>query len=1494
MTLCIICFAAKKKLKYELPKLKGCELIGYPNATINECGYCVGSGTGLDTDYGKDCEGTCFGDAVNDCEGVCGGNAYIDECTGVCMTEDEPLNKEVINGTGNRDCRGLCIPPELSPPQQAYDRDECGVCRLQNTEKSAFVDCNGNCQLMGREKVSLVCGQCVDKNAHIMDDCGNCRNEKHICSCDRDASICGCNDPNNCYVVKAVNPRAVPNNIDAKLLLLGYFHPVVRDLNCFLENEVTGDILSFPVSFIHKNKTALECNVNIKKEGSYVISLGIIKNSINSFRKDFIRLIVYDPNEVEKLFELSEMTPKNTSTSDSNETITLQFSDPSNSLFGIPFRCKLFYSIGNREQLTDETNQLNSCSIKPTKLRSHSQTVEIHPTFDGINLLSKPFQFNITAQSPQISYQNCYVSEDGLVVIIQFETPVHITQHFSDNNLLEVCEQLLTNETIDYLSFYGLKSCLWASKKQLIITTDKSIAENLVHIKFKKYAIRESDQMLAISNQNQLDAIAGKLSAEPSWWSYEPNIAITGPSEIPECGIFALIGHYSSPRGTTNVKFQWDVLGEVSNELKEHIENNGKSTNLILDADFFDYHTPYKFVFKAFIPVREQTLEVGHTLVKLEYDSPIVSIYHTRLLQSTPLYSDQDILLLADISVPECVFPVQRIVLFWKVIEPKILFPLNDSTKLHSITYEIKPNSVPIDKPVDIYLNAFLGHRHNETIGARFTFVSSKAPLKSSIANGSTKIAIGSKSGIFKLSSTTSKSNRSLVYQWSCHESLTAQPCYHNFGASNHISKTSPLLIDRTLQRLPDLMLNSSFFKPNKQYWFGLQVFDKNDRKVFSETEYTLVKVVDGFAPQVYMGPVFIKGHRVPYNARLATHLVPAHTQITVRAIVKPSKFVKSIKWEAPNGLFDLNWSNEYIGNEIQSELHLHESSIVAFGSYNVKLIACNENNECSDADTSLLGVQSVTMCELSVEHFSEYQLSLANVEKCNTPPNSAPLTYQLFLADENLPHLQPLSVPQFSGVIKFMGTPILYSTPITRFAAQVCDRYGNCQLYYSQSVTIEPTDNETSAISDIIKIAKRYQTAGDSIGALSSLGTVLIKQDSNPLPIIEKVVNDSIDFSRHALELTDQMLTEGHLSVIYNTLSNGLLRTQNVTSKQKLLNLIQKYTLKAIALKVYPKVDTIKNLYSKLMKSFVKSESHLSSDTNFMHELQLLEDIRKTFKLLRTVAATQTPLGQKLRLISSVERDGLQRDIAITDFIHSYKIYDVNIRAQFNPNTTIETRINFGEEVKQNYSSFWNCGQHMLCQSVIFSVTIYPNESPYPYKSYSHKLSPIIDLSIHAPNTGAEQTVRGLFKAAAFQTSLTGNASIGGSDYITKCHFYDERSHDWLTDDMNPLGIAYKKASCLSGHLSTFVVLRIVAGITVDYVIGVAVACLMGVLVFGIMLVFFVQKKREDNNRISPDNKPVTTPVTKHLENPRYRQNNIKQNGIEIQTVSQSVLITD
>lgn len=63
----------------------GCAILGYPNATLNDCGFCVGEGTGLDINYGKDCLGNCGQKAVYDCKNVCNGKAYRDECSQECV-----------------------------------------------------------------------------------------------------------------------------------------------------------------------------------------------------------------------------------------------------------------------------------------------------------------------------------------------------------------------------------------------------------------------------------------------------------------------------------------------------------------------------------------------------------------------------------------------------------------------------------------------------------------------------------------------------------------------------------------------------------------------------------------------------------------------------------------------------------------------------------------------------------------------------------------------------------------------------------------------------------------------------------------------------------------------------------------------------------------------------------------------------------------------------------------------------------------------------------------------------------------------------------------------------------------------------------------------------------------------------------------------------------------------------------------------------------------
>lgn len=226
-------------------------------------------------------------------------------------------------------------------------------------------------------------------------------------------------------------------------------------------------------------------------------------------------------------------------------------------------------------------------------------------------------------------------------------------------------------------------------------------------------------------------------------------------------------------------------------------------------------------------------------------------------------------------------------------------------------------------------MNSFFGYQFNETSGAGLTLIATKAPFKAVIADGSPKITIGAESGSFILSGKNSQSGkRKLVYQWSCHEGKTAQPCYYNFGSSTELynSHRDTLLITRQTQNLPELILESSMFEPNKEYWFGLQVFDANDSKIFSETEYTLVKVTQGNAPQVFIGSVYIKGkYKVPFNPRLASTVVPANVDLVIKGRIKPANNLTLLKWESTNSIHLLNWNHKIVEDEIHTELHLHK-----------------------------------------------------------------------------------------------------------------------------------------------------------------------------------------------------------------------------------------------------------------------------------------------------------------------------------------------------------------------------------------------------------------------------------------------------------------------------------------------------------------------------------------------------------------------------------------
>lgn len=530
----------------------------------------------------------------------------------------------------------------------------------------------------------------------------------------------------------------------------------------------------------------------------------------------------------------------------------------------------------------------------------------------------------------------------------------------------------------------------------------------------------------------------------------------------------------------------------------------------------------------------------------------------------------------------------------------------------------------------------------------------------------------------------------------------------------------------------------------------------------------------------------------------------------------------------------------------------------------------------------------------------------MASVEKCNLAPSASPITYQLYLEDEHFPTLLPINAPQLSPVMQFAGTPVFSENQLTRLAVRVCDRFDTCTLHFSQPVSVENSANLTASIEQLLQRAKRSHKIGDPIAAMSVTNSIFLKPDTlnESYHAYEAAINATIDFGTDMLQNPSLLLTKGHYEMIFNALSFSLLKTNNFQLRRKILALIVRFYEKAEALQTMPSINSIRVTYSNVMNAFVPTEEQRNANVT-IDDSRYLQDIRSTFQKIKKGAASQLPLGSRLVLVAErlddryLDNEGLpiRLHTAITEVVHLSNAFDVDLRARLSVNQTVTARVQFGEEVKQNLSSGWDCKQELPCSSVVYSVTMFPNESPFPSGKQAHKLSPVLDVTIHAPKTGKEQSVKGLMKATVFELTVTGNASYGGSDYTTKCYYFDEEKQEWRMDDVHPLGIAYNQAGCWSGHLSAFVVMRTVLGINADYIIGVLVACLMGCLVFGMMLVFYVQRKRDEaavNPEVHKTLESSASLTNGHAHTVRQTKPRIRPSQVATEIQTQTILVTE
>lgn len=408
-------------------------------------------------------------------------------------------------------------------------------------------------------------------------------------------------------------------------------------------------------------------------------------------------------------------------------------------------------------------------------------------------------------------------------------------------------------------------------------------------------------------------------------------------------------------------------------------------------------------------------------------------------------------------------------------------------------------------------------------------------------------------------------------------------------------------------------------------------------------------------------------------------------------------------------------------------------------------------------------------------------------VENCNCPPGFSPLRFQLTMVDPSLPHEIPVTTPQFSSVFIIPGP----SPPTGRsatFSAKVCDIFESCQSFYSNTVEVRPSPNITKGALDLIDQARKINIAGDTAAATSVVSNILRKK-SLPSHLQELAIAAIIDYTVVGLQIPSNFLTKGRTQVIYSSLGQVFKLTNDSLTQRKALNAMHKVTLKAIAWEAVPVTSSSDSLLQTILTSAKRASKK--------EDLLVLSSTRQTVRSLLESIAKTIPLGGRIELGRlSLEHEQIPEAYSV--IVHDNELQDITLSTLFNTTASVEVNINFGEEIKKDFSGPWKCDLGQDCHSVIFSVTLYPRGGPFPSKKKSYRITPVIDVSIYSPTSGKEQKVKDYLNALTLTITNTGSDLEGGGKYLTRCHFWSEKENVWKTDGVHSSGSSGGKFSLI------------------------------------------------------------------------------------------------
>ncbi|UYV79167.1 hypothetical protein LAZ67_17001330 [Cordylochernes scorpioides] len=489
---------------------------------------------------------------------------------------------------------------------------------------------------------------------------------------------------------------------------------------------------------------------------------------------------------------------------------------------------------------------------------------------------------------------------------------------------------------------------------------------------------------------------------------------------------------------------------------------------------------------------------------------------------------------------------------------------------------------------------------------------------------------------------------------------------------------------------------------------------------------------------------------------------------------------------------------------------------LVDHGIYLVVLTACDVRGECGNATLTLYASPGVGLCSLALPSYTAYTWVEAEVEGCSVPAGRAPLTYQLVLTSGGKTvHLTP---PLPSPLLAFVGPPS--PTGTISLAPQVCDRYSQCTIFPSKTVSVANVSTPEAERAILRRAAARAFESGDPLLAMSL---------ALPLTLTEKNVEDGEAILEYAAEaIFERPLTSGQLALLFSAVEPLL---EDETLQGRALTAMEKATVRASAFKLPASTASIQQAHAMLAE---------------------LPAGRQARSALTARVAAALPLGQRLEL---GERSASR---PVTLLFHTMldgkPVVAHALSAAHGP---VKAGLELGERLRLElrvvrYCRFrrWDCRQPEPCRGVVVVITIYPERGPQGPHSTA-LLTPVVDVSLRAPNTGDTVPVKDVPDEVVLSFTKTGNATQDSSKSI-RCLYWDEQTEAWSVTGVSFFGIVERTARCRASHLSMFAVLEMDDGFSTAALAGIIVASTMSILIICAVLMFVMRKKQTKEVRVS------------------------------------------